>query len=140
MKSRRKSIEMVIVHQFETLKSRFHRIRDWWKNKTPAEKWDSIMQIGIVPGHLIGVHLFCDLIINWYSASCGVMIAMFFTLNFYTIQYYLRQGAFVRGMECTYLLGVVVGVRCFLYHNRIRTISIEILSFIFRICLFIGRQ
>lgn len=97
-------------NQLETLKSKFHRIRDWWKDKTPAQKWDTIMKIGIVPGHLIGVHLFCDLINTWYSASCGLMIAMFFVLNSYTIQYYLRRGAVVRGMECTYLLGVVVGV------------------------------
>lgn len=96
--------------RLETLKSKFNRILNWWKHKTPAQKWDSILLLGIIPGHLIGVHLFCDLLINWYSASCALMIAMFFTLNFYTIQYYMRRGAFVRGMESTYLVGVVVGV------------------------------
>lgn len=105
-----KNSRMAMGQKLETLKSKFDRILDWWKDKTPIQKWNSIMQIGIAPGHLIGVHLFCDLLINWYSASCGLMIAMFFTLNFYTIQFYLRRSEIVRGMECTYLVGVVVGV------------------------------
>lgn len=93
-----------------TLKSKFDRILNWWEDKTPAQKWDAILQLGIVPGHLIGVHFFCDLLIYWYTGSCALMIGMFYALNIYTIQYYMRRGAFVRGMESTFLVGVVVGV------------------------------
>lgn len=132
---------------FQTLISKFHRITNWWNNKSPTQKWDSITKIAIVPGHLIGVHLFCDLKINWYSASCAVMIGMFFSLNFYTIQYYLRQGAVVRGMECTYLVGVVVGVREVLrfvhFESEKRTNIFYFLWFLTsfcRTCLFIGKQ
>lgn len=95
---------------FQKLKSKFRRTREWWQIKSPSEKWDFICNIGKVSGNLIGVHVFSDLKIYWYSGSCAVMIAMFFTLVFYTLQYYLLRGEFVRGMECTYLTGVVIGV------------------------------
>lgn len=88
----------------------FQRIQEWWQTKSFGEKWDFILGIGIFAGHLIGVRTFSDMKVNWYSASGGVAIVMFFSLNLYTIQYYLRRGAFVRGMECTYLVGVVIGV------------------------------
>lgn len=93
------------------MKSCFLRIREWWQLKSFGQKWDFILNIGIFAGHLIGVRTFSDMKVNWYSASGGVAIILFFSLNFYTIQYYLRFGAFVRGMECTYLVGVVIGVR-----------------------------
>lgn len=88
----------------------FQLIQEWWQTKSFGEKWDFILGIRIFAGHLIGVRTFSDMKVNWYSASGGVAIVMFFSLNLYTIQYYLRRGAFVRGMECTYLVGVVIGV------------------------------
>lgn len=99
----------------------FRRIHEWWSNKSPAEKWESIIGIAKTFGNLVGVRVFSDLRLYWYSASPGVCIGIFYLLNLYTIQYYLRRGSFVRGMECTYLIGAVVGVReviCFFFELK----------------------
>lgn len=96
---------------YQKLKFNFQRIHEWWQVKSPAEKWDLIYNIGKVAGDLIGVHLFRDVRIFWYSGSCALMIATFFILVLYTVQYYLLRGDYIRGMECTYLTGVVIGVR-----------------------------
>lgn len=90
--------------------SPLRRIHEWWSNKIPAEKWETIISIAKISGNLVGVRVFSDLRVYWYSASPGICIGIFYLLNLYTIQYYMRRGAFVRGMECTYLIGAVVGV------------------------------
>lgn len=96
---------------FQTLRSKIQRTQEWWQIKSPAEKWDFIYKIGKVLSHSVGIRVYSDMKVYWYSLSCGLMITIFFTLDLYTIQYYIRRNAFVRGMECTYVLGVVVGVR-----------------------------
>lgn len=87
------------------------RIQERWRIKSPAEKWDFITNIGKVLGHSVGIRTYSDMKVYWYSASSGLMIVIFVYLEFYTLQYYFRRSDFVRGFECTYVLGVAIGVR-----------------------------
>lgn len=103
---------VIVMNLLQKLKSKFQfRSIRWWRVKSPEEKWDFIQSFGRSAGDLIGVRLFTDLKLMLYTATCAVLIVMFFALEFYTIQYYLRRGAVVRGMESTYLIGVATGVR-----------------------------
>lgn len=90
--------------------SLFRRVHKWWTTKSPSEKWDSIIGIAKISGDLDGIRVFTDAKVYWYTATPGVCIGVFYLLNLYTIQYYMRRGEFVRGMECMYLIGAVVGV------------------------------
>lgn len=99
---------MNLLHK---LKSKFQfRNVHWWHVKSPKEKWDFVQNVGRTAGNLIGVNLFSDLKLILYTATCALLILLFFILELYTIQYYLRRSAFVRGMESTYLIGVAIGV------------------------------
>lgn len=99
-----------MVNLFQKFKTKYQKFGQWWKMKSPEEKWDFIVNVGRSAGNFIGVHLFSDLKVFLYTVTCALLIVMFFILEFYTIQYYLRHGEFVRGMESTYLIGVATGV------------------------------
>lgn len=78
--------------------------------RSPSEKWYTIRDFGQLLCELIGIRVFSDMENYWYTASCGVAAFIYFALDFYTIQYYLRRSDFVKVIECTYLVGAVVGV------------------------------
>lgn len=100
-----------MLNPFGWLNSKQSEIYEWWQRKKPSEKWDFIIKIGRVTSNAIGVHVLDDMRVNWFSATGGILLFLFFALNFYTMQYYWFRGAFVRGLECTYLVGFVIGVR-----------------------------
>lgn len=100
----------MVFKPFATVRSKIHLIREWWGAKSPGEKWDSIYDIGRAMCDLIGVRVLSDNRVNWFSACGGLSAALYVLLNIYTIQYYLRRDEFVRGMECMFLVGVVIGV------------------------------
>ena len=95
---------------FKALRSKLHSICEWWMEKNPAEKWIAISDFGRIMCESIGIHVFSDMKNNWYSASCGICAAIYFALNFYTIQFYLRRNEIVKIIECTYFIGIVIGV------------------------------
>lgn len=93
------------------LRTRLQAVRQRWQLKNPTEKWTSICKFAKVTHQLIGIRLFDDRKNYWYTASAGICAAIYFLLNFYTIHYYLFRREFVRLIECSYLIGPVVGVR-----------------------------
>lgn len=99
-----------MLQLFRKLKLKYQRIRIQWQVKSPAEKWDCIINLGKIFGDWIGVRMFGDMKIVWYSALPGICGVIFFLLVLYTLQYDLRRGAFVKAMECTYVVGIVVEV------------------------------
>lgn len=101
----------MIFKSIATLRSKIRRICEWWHTKSPAEKWDLIYAIGRKMCDLIGVRVLSDNRVNWYSACGGLSATLYVLLNIYTIQYYLRHDEFVRGMECMFMVGLVIGVR-----------------------------
>lgn len=98
------------IRRFLTFKIKFQQIKTWWQRKNPAEKWDSIINFGKTFGNLIGVRVLGDVRVNWFSSLCAICGVIFFALVLYTFQYDLRRGAFVRAMESTYVVGIVVEV------------------------------
>lgn len=112
-------IRFLMLKTYKKWKIKLQHIRGWWQNKNPEQKWDFIIEIGNVPGELIGVRVFSDMKLCWYTGVTAAMIATYFLLNIYTIQYYVRRGEIVRSVEGLCVVGVVVGVRAFLHSNFI---------------------
>lgn len=95
---------------YKWLRSKLWRTQEWWHSKDPEQKWDTIHEFGRIICELIGIRVFSDMKNYWYSASCGVCAFVYFALEFYTIQYYLRRSDFVEATQCAYLICAVVGV------------------------------
>lgn len=95
---------------FRAPRLKIQRIREMWQAKSPSEKWDSMYNSGRMMCDFIGIRVLSDMHVNWYSASCGISAALYVFMNIYTVQYYVRRNEFIKGMECTFLVGLVVGV------------------------------
>lgn len=96
---------------FKRLLTKIRGIRQWWMSKSPRYKYETIHNVSRVVCASIGIRVFSDQRNYWYTASCGVCAVIYFALDFYTIQYYLRRNEFVKIIECTYLIGIVIAVR-----------------------------
>lgn len=100
----------MMFNPFKILKLKFRCFWCWWQAKSPSAKWIEICGLSRVVCELIGIRIFSDMKTYWYTASSGVCILVYLSLNFYTIQYYLFRREFVRVIECIYLIGPIVGV------------------------------
>lgn len=95
---------------FEQLRLKIGRIQDWWQVKSPHQKWIAMEVFGTRILGLIGIRTLTDMKNYWYTASSGVAAALYFALDIYTIQYYFHRDEFDKIVECTFLVGAVVGV------------------------------
>lgn len=83
-----------------------------WRHRTPKQKFNVLFNIGRVMSEMIGLRVYSDMKIYWYTGSCGILCLLNYAMTFYTIQYYFRRNEFVRGMECTCFIGITTCVRC----------------------------
>lgn len=95
---------------FKTLRLKIRNVQEKWQAKTPKQKFDFIHDMGQSTSEVIGIHTFGDLKNNWYSSFCGICGFIYFGLNIYTIQYYCRRSQYARGVQCTYLIGMIIVV------------------------------
>lgn len=86
------------------------RIKEWWQAKNPHQKWHTIDEFGKLICESIGIRTYTDMKFYWYTASSGVTAAIYFALNIYTIQFYFYRHEYDRIIECTFLVGAVIGV------------------------------
>lgn len=107
-----------MFYPLKELRLKYQSVQENWSAKTPTEKWHAIHDIADMISRLVGIHAYSDLKVYWYSASCGILGMIYILLNIYTVQYYLRRGEFVRGMQCTYLVGMSVAVSSFAFHDK----------------------
>lgn len=109
-----------IFSPFRLLKLKFGYIKERWQFKSPPQIWDFIIEIGRITSNLMGVHVFDHMKNNWFSATGGVLLIVYFILDIYTFQYYSLRGEFARGLECLHVVGVVMGVRKnpFFFHSN----------------------
>lgn len=91
----------------------------WWKNfknkwhvKTPRQKWFVVYEIGVKLSKLIGITVYENVQLRWYSYFPGVIGLIYFSTVFYTLWYYSMKGEFSRGLQCTSSFGIVISVSC----------------------------
>lgn len=94
----------------EPLKNLVQKLVEKWRIKTPKQKWQFIYNIGDFMCDLVGIRVFKDLKNYWYTASCGLGASVYFITVTYTMIYYFKQNAFLRGVQCLCLFGHAVTV------------------------------
>lgn len=92
------------------LKNSIQKLMKKWQFKTPKQKWQFFYDIGDFLCELVGIRVFGNMKNDWYTASCGLMATFYFMLCIYTINYYFKQSAFLRGIECLCVFGHAVTV------------------------------
>lgn len=95
-----------MLNTFGLLQSTCQNVRKKWQVKTPKQRWEFLINFGRVLCEMIGVRIYSDMKIFWYTGTSAVLITIHFTLTVYTVQYYFRRREFVRGMECTCFIGM----------------------------------
>lgn len=101
-------LELVMLNPFGSFQSRYKDFKEKWHNKTPKEKWQSVYNFSKMTCEIIGIRVLSDIKNYWYTISCGLDGILYFVLVTYTVQYYFRRGEYIRSMECTCLIGIVV--------------------------------
>lgn len=89
---------------------RIDRLKSWWHNKTPRQKWQTIHDLGANLSKLLGLNIYGDLKDFWYNYTIHVLVAYYVFTVSYTIWYYFDEGNPMIGLQCTCTLGVVVTV------------------------------
>lgn len=95
-----------------------HSINEWvkkveafWHVKTAKQKWQTIMSVSVKMTESMGIRVFSDMKVYWYSYLCGSLMVMYVILVAYTLLYYFLRGEYLRGLDCTYTAGTVSLVR-----------------------------
>lgn len=88
----------------------FQRFFRGWHLRTPKQKWNIVYLVGAKTSEVIGVTVYGDMQIYWYTYMPALTVLMHLYLTFYTIWYYFKDGHYKRGMECTCSIGFAISV------------------------------
>lgn len=95
---------------FGTIRSKFHCVRKTWQLKTPHQKWQTIFNTGRVACDAVGVRMYSDNKIVWYTSFGAIIISTCVALILYTIPFYCLRNEFIRSIECSCPLGIIIPV------------------------------
>lgn len=96
---------------------RLRRFRKEWLIKTPQQKWLLIYDAAAMMSKLIGITVYGDMKIYWYSFFLGFVGAIHYSTVFYTRTNYFVKGEYAKSMQCTWTIGIVVSVSLFKTHT-----------------------
>lgn len=92
------------------LRSKIDDMRQKWQLKTPKQKFAAIFDTGRMASEALGIRVYSDMKTYWYTPFAGVVILTCFALIFYTIPFYCLRNEFIRSIECTCPLGIIIPV------------------------------
>lgn len=95
---------------FGILCAKFDRLQMKWHAKTPKQKWHIIFNSGKVTCDFIGVRVYSDNRTVWNTGLGAIVISTCFLLIFYTIPFYCARNEYIRSIECSCPLGIVIPV------------------------------
>lgn len=81
-----------------------------WHTFTPTRKWLMFHNLGRKFSKSIGVRVYADAKIKWYSYSMAVLVAVYFSLATYTFYYYAKDGQILEGLKCWSISGLYISV------------------------------
>lgn len=81
-----------------------------WPMKTPKQKWQFIHKCGDLVANSIGVTVFTSMDIYWYSFLPEVTVFLYFITASYTVWFYFKQDEYLRGLQVTCGVGIVIAV------------------------------
>lgn len=97
----------------------FNEFEEEWRKKTPGQKWQTLYSFcDKVAKNIVGIRVFSDMKVNWFSYSGGACSFLYFIFVFYTLWKSHDRGDLLIGMQCTCTTGmlIVVGPKSILLH------------------------
>lgn len=106
------------------LRLKYQNVRNQLFAETPKQKFKLIYFIGNMISKSVGVHVYSDLKVNWYTGICGFLGFIYLLLCIYTFQNYFHQNNLVRAFQCTCLTGITIIVRVLLLSFFFKNLSL----------------
>lgn len=92
----------------------FRRVQKHWRKKTPKERWILIYNFGgKMTETLVGVRIFSDMRVYWFSYSAGTLMMIHFASMINTLWVAHKRNDILSGLQCTGTLGMCISVSCF---------------------------
>lgn len=85
-------------------------LTDKWHLRTPKQKWLLIYTVAAEASEIIGVTVYGDLKIHWYTYVPGLFCLLHLTMILTTLSKYSMEGNYARGLECTCSSGMMIAV------------------------------
>lgn len=82
-----------------------------WRKKTPKQKWLFIYNIAAKSSEAIGIRVYTDLKITWFSYFGAAMGLVHFPCVFHTLWISYKKGELLKGMQCTCTCAIMISVR-----------------------------
>lgn len=92
------------------IQEKYKSIKKKWLNKTPKEKWSFCHKIGDFSLRVVGVHVFSDNKIYFWSYSSTVIVITYVILSTYTIIVSYMENDFKECFKCLCVSGVMASV------------------------------
>lgn len=90
----------------------FLAIYNEWPTLTPKRKLLILFNLGKYSCLAVGVRLYLDAKIKWYSYFLVVVIGVYYSLAMYTMVYHAMDGHILEGLKCFSISGLYISVCC----------------------------
>lgn len=99
-----------MLESFNLLRT-FREVEERWQMKTAKERWISIYNFGgKMTETLVGVRIFSDMKVYWFSYSGGTLMMIHFASMFNTLWVSHKRNDLLTGLQCTGTLGMCISV------------------------------
>lgn len=102
----------MVIKIILNIKEQFEILSEWWKAKTSRQKWRSLYSIPETMMRLVGVRVFSDCQLNWYSHLGNVLVLYYTSMVLHTLYYYNKKDQFFFGTRCLCGTGILISVNC----------------------------
>lgn len=84
--------------------------KEEWRMKTPKQKWQFVYNLAAKSGELIGIRVYTDLKVNWFSYFGLLLGVIHIPAVTYTLWISHQKGELLKGMQCLCTLGIMISV------------------------------
>lgn len=89
---------------------RFYIILENWRMKSSKQKFQLLYNIPKTMFECVGVRVFSDMHLNWYSNLGHVMVFYYVSMTIHTLYYWGNKNQFIFGTRCLCGMGIMISV------------------------------
>lgn len=87
-----------------------HKYLDKGHMQSPKQKWQRIYDLAGSFADAIGITAYSTLKVYWFSYISDVMGFFYLSTTLYTVWFYFNQGEYLRGLQATCAIGIMITV------------------------------
>lgn len=109
----RLEVEMRVLNDFGNkfdLRAKVHNLRENWHWKAPKEKFQMLYNIPKTMFEWVGVRVFGDSQLDYYSHLGNVMVVYYVSMTLHTLYYWGKKDQFIYGTRCLCGMGIMISV------------------------------